>query len=166
MDWRQMIVDSYGNVGRILERVLDGLSQDELDEQPKPECNSIGWLTWHLTRWQDRSVAELTGTEQLWIKDKWNEKFNRPADPEDTGLGHTPEDLKAFKSPDVQTLLGYHNEVLKRMKSYLSGLSETDLGRDLGNPRVPTVGARLTGILGDSLQHTGQVAYVKGLLKS
>lgn len=163
MNWQQIVINSYENVTRILTRTLDGLTVDDLHQQPKPDCNSMGWLTWHLTRWQDRTVAELIGEEQLWVRDEWCKKFNRPPDPTDTGWGHSPEDVKAFQSPDIQTLLDYHRAVSERTLSYISNLSEDDLNRDLGNER--TVGARLTGTLGDSLQHAGQVAYLRGLLK-
>ncbi len=165
MDWQRIVINSYGNVARILARTLDGLTVDDLNKQPKPDCNSMGWLTWHLTRWQDRTIAELIGEEQLWVRDGWCKKFNRPPDPTDTGWGHSPEDVKTFQSPDIQTLLDYHRAVSERTLSYISNLSEDDLNRDLRNERVPTVGARLVGTLGDSLQHAGQVAYLRGLLK-
>ena len=166
MDWQQLIVDSFGRIVRVLERALEGLTVEDLNKQPHPDCNSMGWLTWHLTRWQDGSIAELMGEEQLWVKDRWHAKFNRPSDPTDTGLGHNSKDLMAFKSPDVQTLLAYHHAVLERSLRYISNLSANDLRRELSNPRSPTVGARLVGIISDNLQHAGQVAYLGGLLKA
>ncbi len=165
MEWQQLILDTYERITRVLERALDGLTVDDLNQQPRPDCNSIGWLTWHLTRWQDRVIAGLMAEEQLWVKDKWHARFNRPPDPRDTGMGHSSEDLTAFKSPDVRTLLEYHHAVLERSRHYISNLSATDLGRELNNPRAPTVGAVLVGIISDNLQHAGQVAYVRGLLK-
>jgi hypothetical protein len=165
MDWQKLIIDSFGRIVKVLERALDGLTEDDLNKQPHPDCNSMGWLSWHLTRWQDRSIAELMGEEQLWVKDKWHAKFNRAPDSTDTGLGHNSEDLMAFKSPDVRILLEYHHAVLERSRRYISNLSANDLGRELSNPRSPTVGARLVGIISDNLQHAGQVAYVRGLLK-
>ncbi len=165
MEWQQLVIDTYVRTAQVLERALDGLTVDDLNQQPHPDCNSMGWLTWHLSRVQDRAVSDLIGEDQLWVKDKWYAKFNRSPDPADTGVGHSPEDLMAFRSPDVRTLLKYHHAVLERSQRYLSNLSPTDLGRELNNPRAPTVGARLTGILSDNLQHAGQVAYVRGLLK-
>ena len=53
MEWNDLLADGYGRVLEVLERVLKGLTQDDLDWQPRPDCNSIGWLTWHLTRQQD-----------------------------------------------------------------------------------------------------------------
>ncbi|MFC1962729.1 DinB family protein [Chloroflexota bacterium] len=164
MEWKQLTIDALEQISGILEKALEGLTHDDLNQQPKPDCNSIGWLTWHLTRAQDRSLAELMGAEQLWIKDNWYTKFNRPPDPEDWGFGHSPEDLAAFKSPDSQTLLAYHRVVLKRSKHYISDLSEDDLDRAIDHPRFPTVAAQVVGLIAN-LQHAGQVAYVRGFLK-
>ena len=93
-------------------------------------------------------------------------KFNRPSDPEDIGFGHSLEQVAAFKSPDVETLLGYHRAVLERSKRYFLTLTSSDLDRELDEPwyqPLPTIGVRLISILGDSLQHAGQMAYVRGL---
>ena len=165
MGWQQLIIDIYERISQVLESALEGLTQDDLNQQPNPDSNSMGWLVWHLTRVQDRAIADLAGEEQLWVKDTWHSRFIRPADPQDVGVGHSQEDLAAFRSPDVQTLLAYHHAVLERAKQYLSSLSQTDLDREIDHPRYPRVGLRLPPIISDNLQHAGQVAYVRGLLK-
>jgi hypothetical protein len=165
MEWRQFPIDAFERILQTLEKALIGMTQADLNEQPRPDCNSMGWLAWHLTRTQDRSIADLTGEKQLWIKDNWYARFSRASDAADTGFGHKPEDVAAFKSPDVATVLGYHKAVLQKTKQYLGSLSTTELGRKLDHPRFPTVEARLVATLNDGLQHVGQIAYVRGLLK-
>ena len=165
MQWQQLIINIYERMSQEIERSLDGLTLDDVNQHPSTDTNSIGWLAWHLTRVQDRAIADLAGEVQLWVEDEWYSRFNRPPDPHDFGLGHTLEDLAAFKSPDVQTLLGYHCAVLERSKHYINSLSETELDRELDHPKFPTVGAQLVGVISDNLQHAGQVAYVHGLLK-
>jgi uncharacterized damage-inducible protein DinB len=164
MKWQELIADNFGRVDEALEKALEGLTLNDLNIQVRPDCNSIGWLTWHLTRAQDRAIASLTGEGQLWVKDKWHANFNRPPDTEDSGFGHGLEDLAEFKSPDVQTLRGYHQAVLERTKRYISNLTETDLGQEIDHPKFPTVGKRLAAVINDNLQHAGQVAYLRGLL--
>ena len=166
MEWYDLLSDGYGRIVELLEHVLDGLTQDDLNWQPRHDCNSIGWLTWHLTRQQDAQIASLMGEEQLWTKDGWHAKFNRTNDPKDNGFGHSPEQVAAFKSPDVKTLLDYHRAVLERSKHYFLTLSNAELDRELNESwfqPVPTVGVRLVSILEDSLLHAGQVAYLRGL---
>jgi len=169
MEWQQLIMNIFVRISQELERVLDGLTVDDLNQQPRPDCNSIGWLTWHLTRSHDRNISELAGEKQLWIKDNWHARFNRAPDPTDTGFGHSSEDIAVFRSPDSKTLLEYHHAVLELAKRYISGtLSETDLKREVESPtlrNVATVRARLVGVINDGLQHVGQTAYVRGLLK-
>ena len=166
MEWQDLLADGYGRIPEFMENVLAGLNQDDLNWQPRQDCNSIGWLCWHLTRQQDDQIASLMGEEPLWTKDGWHAKFNLIYDPADSGFGHTPEQVSAFNSPDTQTLLGYQRAVVERSKRYFQTLSKTDLERQLDEPwfqPLPTVGVRLVSILEDSLLHAGQAAYIRGL---
>ena len=94
------------------------MSPSELNKQPKPDCNSLGWTVWHLARGQDAQIAELAKTEQLWVKDGWHKKFNQPADSEDTGFGDTIEPVAAFKSPSAGVLLEYCRAVAAASTRY------------------------------------------------
>jgi len=166
MEWDDLLIDGYGRIPEFLENVLKGLTQDDLNWQPRPDCNSIGWLIWHLTRQQDAQTASLMDEEQLWIRDEWYAKFNRQPEPNDIGFGHSPEQVSAFKSPEAKILLDYNRAVVERSKQYISNLSETDLDRELDEPwfqPLPKVGVRLVSILDDSIIHAGQAAYVRGL---
>ena len=168
MEWNDLLTDGYGRVLEVLERVLNGLTQDDLNWQPRPDSNSIGWLTWHLTRVQDDHIASLMGEEQLWTKDGWHARFNRPSEPKDIGFGHGPEQVAAFESPDSETMLSYHRAVLERSKRYFVTLLKSELDRELDEPwfqPLPTVGVRLISVLDDNTQHAGQAAYVRGLLQ-
>jgi hypothetical protein len=168
MEWQGLMSDGYGRVLEILEETLRGLTPDDLNEQPRRDCNSMGWLVWHLTRVQDDHISDLMGEEQLWTRDGWYAEFNRRPDPKDVGFGHTSDEVTAFRSPDVQTLLEYHRVVLDRSRRYFGNLSKENLDRELNEPwfqPLPTVGVRLVSVLSDCLQHAGQVAYLRGLLK-
>jgi hypothetical protein len=166
MEWEDLLIDGYGRIPEFLENVLKGLTRGDLDWQPRYDCNSIGWLIWHLTRLQDVQTASLMDEEQLWIRDEWYTKFGRQPEPDDIGFGHGLEQVSAFKSPEAKILLDYNRAVVQRSKQYISSLSETDLDRELDEPwfqPLPTVGVRLVSILDDSLLHAGQAAYVRGL---
>ncbi|MFC1956212.1 DinB family protein [Chloroflexota bacterium] len=169
MQWQQLVTDIYERISQELEHALDGLTVDDLNQQPYPGCNSIGWLTWHLTRVQDSAIAEILGEEHLWTKDGWYARFNRTPDSKDTGFGHSLEDVAAFSSPNTSTLLEYHRAVLERSKRYItSKLSETDLNRELDKPKFSTITNVRTSLMrltNDNIQHLGQVTYVRGMLK-
>ena len=168
MEWQDLLADGYNRLPEFLGHVLSGLSQEYLDWRPREDSNSIGWLLWHLTRQQDAQIASLMNEEQLWIKDSWHSKFGRAADPEDTGFGHTTEQVAAFTSPEPKTMLDYLKVVVERSKQFFLSLSKEDLDRELDEPwfqPLPTVGVRLISILDDAVLHAGQAAYVRGLLQ-
>ena len=166
MEWHELVLNGYESVLRALNYTLEGLDEEDLNWQPKPDSNSIGWLAWHLTRWHDVMISSFMEEEQVWIKDKWYEKFGREADENDHGLGHKPEDLANFRSPDAKTLIAYQTAVLEQSKRFLPTLSLADLDKQMENMPFkppPTRGMMLMGILSDSLQHAGQASYVRGL---
>ena len=168
MEWRDLVIDGYGRVLEVLEPALARVTKTDLDERPHPDCNSMGWIVWHLTRGQDSQIAALMGQEQLWTQDGWYRKFKRGPDPDDTGFGHSSEDVAAFKSPGAKTILDYYRAVLERTRQYLQTLSTAELGRELDEPWYqprPTVGVRIVSIMADCLEHAGEVAYLRGLLK-
>ena len=166
MELAEFITGIFIRISQVLETALDGLTEDEINQQPNPECNSIGWMVWHLTRVQDRFIAMLSNNEQVWITEKWYGKFGREADAKDIGYGHRPEDLANFKVPDTKTLLDYHHTVLEKTKRYTNELSPEELDRVIDDSRAPTVALRLTAFISDNLQHAGQGAYLRGWLRS
>jgi len=103
MTYEQFILDIYVRLFQQFELVLKGLTNEDLNYQPDSHSNSIGWLAWHTIRSQDRLNADLFEEEQLWIREKWYLKFNRKADPKETGNGHTAAQAAEFRAPDVQT---------------------------------------------------------------
>ena len=116
MEWQEILSVEFERISRSLGIALEGLTAEDLNWQPQPDSNSIGWLTWHLTRWQDVQIASFLKKEQVWMKDGWYRIFGRTADAKDHGKGHKPEDLAKFKSPDTATQLGYHQAVLAQTK--------------------------------------------------
>lgn len=166
MEWQDLLIEGYDRALAEVEHVLEGLKHEDLIWQPRPDCNSIGWLAWHLARQQDAAIAYLMRQDQLWIKDGWHLKFNRSADPEDSGTGHTPEDVAAFKPPDVQTLIDYHRAVLERSKNYFNTLSSNDLDRVVNIkwlPPLTTLGTYLVIVMAECIQHAGQMGYIRGM---
>jgi hypothetical protein len=169
VEWRDLIVDGYDRLPELMEEVLAGLRIGDLDRQPQPDCNSLGWTAWHLTRVQDSQIADLMGEPSLWTRDGWHRKFDRPPDDDDSGYGHTPEQVRAFRSPSAKVQLDYLRVVVDRTKRYLASLAPSDLDRELDEswyqPR-PTVGVRIVSILTDCHLHAGEASYIRGLLKA
>jgi hypothetical protein len=168
MEWQELLVDGYGRALETLEKALDGLTPEDLDKRPCEDCNSMGWLAWHLARVQDHQLSDLAGAEQLWIKEAWHRQFGREPDANDIGFGHSSADVAAFRSPAPEVLLDYYRAVMDNGHLFIRGLTPDDLDRELNEPwfqPLPTVGVRLISVMSDCLQHAGQVAYLRGMLK-
>jgi hypothetical protein len=165
MKWQALIIDPFKRAGESLKMALADISQDDLNIQPNPDSNSMGWMVWHLSRIQDRAISKMSGKDQAWISGGWYSKFKRSANPEETGFGHSPQDIAGFQSPDAATLLAYYGAVLEGTVRFVSSLTEDELGRKTDHPIFPTVGEWLAACLFDTVHHYGQVAYLRGLLK-
>jgi hypothetical protein len=169
MEWRELIVDGFERLPPLMAEVLAGVGQADLDWQPAPGCNTLGWTAWHLTRVQDGQIADLAGAEQLWTTGGWHRRFDRPPDPDDSGYGHTPEQVRAFRSPSARIQLAYLRATVRQTLRYLASLTPAELDRKLDEPWSrprPTVGVRILSILADCHQHAGEASYIRGLLKA
>jgi hypothetical protein len=166
-DWRSLCRELFHDIRRDLEAVLADIRPELLDSQVEPGTNTIGWLAWHLTRSHDRNVSEVRGTPQLWISQGWYARFGRAPDPGETGFGHTPDQLAAFRSPAPAVLVGYHHAVVGMVEDYLGTAPEGDLTRESTSPTLHetrSVEQRMAGVLVEGLEHVGQMAFLRGVL--
>ncbi|MET7879607.1 mycothiol transferase [Micromonospora sp. DT68] len=168
MDVSDLLTETYDRLPDLVRSAVDGLTPEQLRWAPGPGANSIGWLVWHLTRVQDHHVAHLLDAEQLWASGDWAQRFGLPADPDDTGYGHTPEQVAGVRPESAQALIDYYAAVSARTGSFLAGLRPADLDRVVDESWDPpvTLGVRLVSIAEDDQQHAGQAHYVRGLLEA
>ena len=84
----------------MVDRAIDGLSDETLARQISDSDNSIGWLLFHMSRVVDVFMnARFQGKPQIWIADGWCEKFGLSDDPETTGQGWDTARLAAWPLP-------------------------------------------------------------------
>ncbi|KXK59401.1 hypothetical protein AWW66_24365 [Micromonospora rosaria] len=166
MDVNDLLIETYGRLPDLVRSAVAGLTADELRWAPAVGANPVGWLVWHLTRIQDHHVADLLGEPQLWVTGDWAGRFGLPADPDDTGYDHTPEQVAGVRPESPQTLVGYHEAVWGRTRAFLAGLRPAELDRVVDPAWDPpvTLGVRLVSVADDGLQHAGQAGYLRGLL--
>ena len=164
----ELLVDAFGRIREGTADVVSGLSPDQLAQRPTANANSIAWLVWHLTRIQDDHVAAVAEREQLWTSQGWNERFGLPFEADDTGYGHTSDQVAQLRGIDAEQLVGYHDAVHAATVEYVGQLSPEELGRVVDERWDPpvTLGVRLVSVLNDDQQHVGQAAFVRGLLTS
>jgi hypothetical protein len=149
-----------------LRRSLEDLSTEELRNQPAGEgSNPIGWLVWHLTRTRDNISSSIAGETSVWESGGWGARFGM-----DGELPRfAPADVHLFDPKDFATLVGYFDAVAEKSLTIVGGLTDADMDRMVestipGRPAQPVV-SRLAVILNDNIQHVGQVAYLRGLIR-
>ncbi len=148
---------------RWIKQTTEDLNEEQLYYQPTSDTNSIGWLIWHLSRWRDKISASVAGEPQVWVSQRWAERFGM--DRERTGLGDTLEQVAAFKV-DVDLLSGYaeaaHNAIVERVSRFTTEQFEQTIEYSPGSTR-PAWRA-LISVVEDSAEHTGQINYLRGMI--
>lgn len=148
---------------RILEAV-EGLTDEQLWYQPAHGANSIGWLVWHLSRFKDLQTGRVAQEEQVWISDGWAKKFGMRNDQH--GMRDTPEQVAAFRA-DWDLILAYGEAAQQAAVRRVTDATDEQLHRwvesfDPGRGRPAYEWLLVNGI--DYTEHTGQIAYLRGVL--
>ncbi|MFD6157670.1 DinB family protein [Nocardia sp. NPDC060256] len=161
-----LLIDAFGRVQENVHGAVADLTTDELAVQLDPGANSIAWLIWHLTRVQDDHVADVADIDQVWTAAGWAERFGLPFDDTAIGYGDTPDEVAQLGAVSADLLLGYYDAVHAQTIKYVSGLTDADLPRVVDtrwNPPV-TLAVRLISVVDDDIQHSGQAAFIRGVL--
>ena len=159
---RDLLLDSFSRVNGLVEDITANLTPELATWRADDQANPIAWLIWHLTRVQDDHVADLAGEDQVWPE--WRERFALPFGPWATGYGQSSDEA-AQVAASGELLTGYHADVQKLTLRYLDRVDGAELTRVVDDSwKTPvTASVRLVSVIGDTLQHLGQAAYVKGL---
>ena len=162
IDLNRFIVDRLDASYLWIERLRDGITDEQFYYQPTADSNSIAWLVWHLSRWRDRTSAIVSGETQVWTSEGWAQRFG--ISEERTGLGDTPEQVAGFRTAR-DLVLSYaeaaHRTIVDRvLKLTVEQLEEPVTGLT-GEPRPGW--KVLAGVIGDSTEHVGQINYLRGI---
>ena len=175
MTLNDFIADALARESEFLLAALDGLTPDELAWQPPINANananavgnsagnSIGWTLWHMVRVEDMWIQFFAQFQtEIWERDGWNDKFGLPT--RDNGFGHTADQVANFPRINLAEFLRYRAAVRQATLDYLATLSPDDM-HIVPRERRPemSLGAIFRQIIGEFYQHTGQIAYLRGL---
>ncbi|OBG30810.1 mycothiol transferase [Mycolicibacter heraklionensis] len=159
-----LLRDAFTRLIEHADELTDGLTDEVADYRPTAQANSIAWLLWHSARVQDIQIAQVAGVEQVWTRDGWVDRFGLDLPRDDSGYGHSPDDVAKVHAP-AGLLAGYYRDVHQLTLGYLDGVTADELARVVDthwNPPV-TAGVRLVSIIDDCAQHLGQAAYLRGI---
>ncbi len=161
-----LLADAFDRIRQAVRQAVQDLTPQQLAVRLDDDANSIAWLVWHLTRVQDDHVADVAGTEQVWLTGGWHERFALPFEPGAHGYGHTSAQVAAVQVPG-DLLIDYHEAVCAQTLAYVRDVTDDDLARVVDESWDPpvTLAVRLVSVLSDDLQHVGQAAFIRGVIE-
>jgi hypothetical protein len=161
---RELLRDSFTRLIEHADDLTDGLTDEVSFYRPTPDANTIAWLLWHSARVQDAQLCDIAGTEQVWFRDGWVDRFDLDLPRDSHGYGHTAEQVGKVRAP-AALLGGYYRAVHKLTLEYIASIGPDDLARIVDERWTPpvTASARLVSIIDDCAQHLGQAAYIRGI---
>ncbi|MCJ7514804.1 MAG: DinB family protein [Dehalococcoidia bacterium] len=166
METSDFILNMLDRVQNALMTALKDLSHKELTWRPGAGANSIGFILWHQIRCEDIFIQGMIQRKpQVWVSEKWYEKLNLAENPQDVGYGYTAEQVAAFPVPELNDLLGYAKATRAQTVEYLKATAADKLDQVIKTPIFGdiAIGNVFVILLGDITQHTGQIAYLRGL---
>jgi len=161
MDAKELLLRSLEESNGYLTRSLNGLTQEEATWSPSPECNSIAFILWHMTRVEDFFVNRVIRREkELYETKKWQEKLGTPV----KAYGYTVEELRAWPAPKLEILREYANSVRESTLAFLNLISPEKLSEVPRPDRSPdSIGVTLGHVTTEIALHVGQIAYLRGV---
>jgi uncharacterized damage-inducible protein DinB len=160
-----IILQSLEENEKYVQDALKFLTEKELAWSPEPHSNSIIFLMWHLARVEDFWINQaLKGGKQIYETDGWYKKFKTAA--QDGGMGFDVAKLKAWPVPSLKLINEYKAAVRKIAVAYISALTEKQLDepKDFGWNKG-TCGWALNHLICEVGEHSGQIGYIKGIMK-
>ncbi len=155
------LIESQDYVGQ----ATKGLTADELSFRVKPFCNSIAFLLWHLARMEDFWTNRiLSGGQEIYETEGWYKKLGTPA--RENGLGYDVKKLDEWPAPALELQQSYAAAVRQNTLDYLAKVDEQKLDEDRDFPwSKGTIGLALSHLVTEVAEHTGQIGYIRGILK-
>ena len=164
MDFKEIIRMALDEYLEALRKALDGLTTEERRFQPTPEAHHIDFVVWHMARVEDGWISRFARrADDVWSTEGWPAKTGLPE--QGSGYGYTAEQVASLPRFEIDDIMTYYDSVRRETYRYLDGLSAQDLASHpvTGRRRSYTVGNMFSHVIVEESQHTGQVAYIRGL---
>jgi hypothetical protein len=155
--WQDVVLGFVSRTEIRLFDVMYRLPRESVDEQVEPGCATIGWLLWRLTRDLDRAASGYGGEPQRWLLAGWYTKWGMAPDCDETGAGHLPDRVEAFRSPGYDAIAGYHQMVTGQVRRFLWGPTHQDTATEDAEKLLVTAAM-------DGASHIGQAELLRGIL--
>ncbi len=148
MDALQFFLEQYETIHRMTEdTVLNGLSDEQLRNQPDRHQNSLAWLLWHAARWEDFALTVVDPRHpQVFHQAHWQERLNILR--RDGGTGMTPDECVDFNTQvNIVGVRDYWTAVSQKTREVVRSLSAARLDQPVDEVCVRQ--ALADGMIGD-----------------
>jgi hypothetical protein len=164
MELQRYIGRELSGLRLAMDRVLDGLTHQEMAWRPASGCNSIGLLLFHVARSEDSMIQGiLQENPEIWKSEKWYEKLSLSV--EEEGSHYTAEQVNAFQVPELIDIMAYYDAVRACTKEYLRGMDLEEFDKEVTFPNygeLPTA-TIFSVIVSHTSEHIGEMSYLRGL---
>jgi len=127
------------------DRLVSGMTDEQLRSQPAPGANPLVWLIWHMARIEDVAANLFVAGRPQVLDEAWMDRLS--VSQHDVGTGMSDTDVVDVSAAiDVAALCAYRRAVGLRTREIFRGLSAADLGVVVDESRVR--GLRAQGVLG------------------
>lgn len=160
----------------LLTQTVDGIDDTVFGKRPGPGLNPASFIYFHVLRHWDRDINVLSRGQaldgDLWHRAGIGDEMNyHPVGTGmrglGTGMGYNDAEVDAVPA-DRATLAKYHRLLREETEAYLNELDESQLHVEKTSEYLPgmtyDVAARLQHLVVHTAHHTGDMAYVGGML--
>ena len=170
-DHRDVTLQSIDDYGRQLLKAIEGLSIEEARWMPTPESNHILWILWHIGRMEDMWGWYLRGGGySAWIEGGWANRLG--IDAKRNGSGDSIDQVRNFPDLQVEEVTEYWQVArnllipsIKQISTRMLPIKHTEIWTHAPD-RAPTLLWVLGRLPVENGQHTGHIAYIRGLYSS
>lgn len=121
-----------------VDNLLGDLSNKEYAFMPTSKDETIAWVLWHIARIEDLTMSILVACGEQLFDDKWMQKMNTPII--DTGNALTDDEIMDLsKNLNITELLNYRNEVGKRTRKIVMGLTAGDIKCKISSSNIEKI---------------------------
>ena len=170
-DHRDVTLQSIDDYGRQLLKAIERLSIEEARWMPTPESNHILWILWHIGRMEDMWGWYLRGGgESAWIEGGWANRLG--INTERNGAGDSIDQVRNFPDLEVEEVTEYWQvsrnlliPAIKQISNEMLTIKRPEIWTHAPD-RAPTLLWVLGRLPVENGQHTGHIAYIRGLYSS
>lgn len=152
MDALEMFLYRHARLHSHVDRLLQGLRDQEIRNPAHPGTNSLAWLVWHMARSEDATASLLIGDVPQLLDDDWASRMNVAQRGVGTGMT-AAEVMNVSANVHLPSLMAYWQAVGGHTRHAVQSLGAPELDQVVDRDQVhAAVEAMVTGTVATQLE--------------